>query len=448
MFKIITSNKSNENDSLNVLTFLLKYFKAQHTVSRVNKYLEEHVEFPSLLAIKDVLASYKVNSEAIKKGIYNYSDFETPFICSIQKNDWATPMFTVVLDADENTVTYVDPLKDKEVSVAAGEFDTMDKEIVLLLDGEHATHEADYEQNRRNELKNDILSKVPFFLFISPIFLTIIYLLSNNLANSITWGSLIFLVSSSVGLLTSVLLLWHDIDAHNPFLKEVCGGQGKKINCGAVLNSKGASFIGISWSVWGFAYFSSFFLIQLLYPGQSAQLSLWSIISLLVSPYILYSIYYQWLVVKQWCPLCLTVQLVLLLNTITSVIFLANNTLLQWDWYTISMTILSGISFLILGHFAIPLLKQSKDSGNYERKWKKLRYNSDVFQALLQKSDSITVPVDDIGIVVGNPEAKQEIIKVCNPYCGLAFRILVCISLLSLICLSKCFLFSSNNSIT
>lgn len=418
MFSILSLIKSKRSDSFIVLNSLLNRFGVRYTIQRVNKLLEEHAEFPSLLAIKDILSYYGVESEAIKKGRYSYADFETPFVCSIQQSDWSNSMFTVVIHADEDTVTYIDPLKDREVKVDSTEFEMMDKEIVLLLDGDHAVDEAGYEQNRKYELKNNILSKTPFFIFILPILLTSIYLLSNNLAIPINWVSLIFLASSSVGLLTSILLLWHDIDVHNPFLKEVCGGQGKKINCNAVLNSKESDFLGISWSTWGFAYFSSFFLIQLFYPGQVAQLSIWSGISLLASLYILYSIYYQWRVIKQWCTLCLTVQMVLLLNAFVSIVFIINNSSFQWEWYVVSITVLIGVSFLVLSHFAVPLIKQAKDGGNYERKWKKLRYNSDIFQALLQKSESITVPVDGIGIVVGNPDAKQEIIKVCNPYCG------------------------------
>lgn len=407
-----------QKEGMLVCNSILGYFGVKYTRMRVSALLEEHADYPSLLSLQDVFNEYGVSNTAIRKGEFSYEDVETPYISVVQQEDWSSAGFTVVTQAENGRVTYLDPITEVKKTVSLAEFEKIDKGILLLIDGEHAKDESNYLANRSQENRVKALSTLPLLLAALFLVIPLVYLFSASVYESTRWISFAFLVNGLVGVATSALLLWHDIDAHNPFLKEVCGGQGKKMNCGAVLNSKGASFIGISWSVWGFAYFSSFFLIQLLYPGLDAQLSLWSIISLLVSPYILYSIYYQWLVVKQWCPLCLTVQFVLLLNATTSLIFLANNALLQWEWYTISITILSGISFLILGHFAIPLLKQSKDSRNYERKWKKLRYNSDVFQALLQKSESITVPVDGIGIVVGNPEAKQEIIKVCNPYCG------------------------------
>ena len=418
MFSILNLKKLKRNDSFVTLSSLLKYVGIRYTYQRVYKSLQEHAEFPSLLAIKDILLDYGIESVAIKKGKYQYCDFQTPFVCSIQRNNWPSPLFTVILYADENTMTYVDPLRDVELKIDVEDFERMDKGVVLLLDGDKAVDETDYEQNKTRQLRDGILGKVPFFLFIFPILLTSIYLLSDSKIEPIKWISLIFLGTSSIGLLTSGLLLWYDIDSHNPFLKEVCGGQGRKMNCNAVLSSKGAYFFGISWSSFGASYFALFFIIQLFYPGSIVQLTLWSIISLFASIYVLYSIFYQWRVVKQWCPLCLTVQVVLLLNAIVSAIFITQNPLLQWNWYTISIMVLMGGGFVILSHFAIPILKEAKSSRSYERKWKKLRYNPSIFQSLLEKSDSITVPVNDIGIVLGNPNAKNEIIKVCNPYCG------------------------------
>jgi len=48
----------------------------------------------------------------------------------------------------------------------------------------------------------------------------------------------------------------------------------------------------------------------------------------------------------------------------------------------------------------------------------KLHGHPDVFRSLLQRSNRVTVSPEGLGIEIGKPEAQNEIIKVCNPYCG------------------------------
>ena len=47
-----------------------------------------------------------------------------------------------------------------------------------------------------------------------------------------------------------------------------------------------------------------------------------------------------------------------------------------------------------------------------------MKKDSRIFEALLAKQKKITASADGLGIIVGNPNATNTIIKVCNPYCG------------------------------
>lgn len=315
-----------------------------------------------------MFSEYNIGSKAIRKGDFSYNDVELPYIYAIHQEDWLGTVFTVASKAQvENLV----PLED---------FEKIDKCILLLLDGEQAKEEPDYLTNRRKENTAKPQSVFPLLFGASFVFIPLFYLLYDVTQEITTWLSLCLL-------------------------------------CDAVLYSKGGDFLGVDWSVWGVAYFSSFFLLQLFYSEQIEQLTFWPIVSLLACVHIPYSVYYQWRVVKKSFPLCLTVQLVLLLGTIISFSFIKNEALVQWDWYTIGISVLLGGFFRVIGYFSISLLKQTKGARDYERKWKKQRYNSTVFQALLRGSDPITFPVDRLAAVVCNPHAKHEIIKVCNPYC-------------------------------
>ncbi|MBL1408207.1 vitamin K epoxide reductase family protein [Sphingobacterium faecale] len=417
ILNIIADRK--QSDLYNTCRFLLEKAGARYTKKGLLTTLSANVEYPSMLSLKDSLFEYGVQSAAIKKGDHKYNEFETPFICSIQKEDWPKTAFTVVTKSDEENIEFLDPITGKLTILSSQEFEKIDKNIVLLLDTSTTKEETNFLENRKKERTEQLVKRTPLYLLI----ITLLLALGNILIQPIgasSWYSITFILTSFVGLLTSSLLIWHEIDAHNPFIKEVCGGSNKKLNCNAVLSSSKSSLFGISWSVWGFTFFATFFSTQIFFPVHENFILLWSGISILVAPYIVFSMYYQWKVVKQWCPLCLVIQCVLAINVIAAIsyLFLDIQRMVTFEFYNFFTILFIGLSFLILSYTAIPVLKNASDSKNYKKKWEKLRYNPEIFNALLEKSERVNFPVADLGILIGNPQATNEIIKVCNPYCG------------------------------
>ncbi|MCS3554284.1 MULTISPECIES: vitamin K epoxide reductase family protein [unclassified Sphingobacterium] len=409
----------SESNLLHACNYVLNIFSVKNSKYQLNKLIESHLESNSLLAVKEILQEYGIESVAIRKGDYSYSDFETPFIVSIQQEGWSNANFAVVTETDDQYLYYLEPIKNTTKKISFTEFGNIDKGIILLLDDATKKDEKDYAVNRKDERIQSVIKNIPIYLILFTILISSINILSKD--TSITsWIGLSFLLSSFIGLTISTILLWHEVDAHNPFIKEVCGGSGKKMNCDAVLSSAKASFLGVSWSTWGFAFMATLFFTQIIYAGQLNQLLVSSYISIIVSPYIFFSIYYQGLVVKQWCPLCLVTQIILAINAILGFVFINMDyiNIYQIDYYSIVTTIFLGILFLVTSYFAVPMLKSANDSRGYAKKWKKLRYNPIVFQAMLDNSEAITISTENLGILVGNLKAKHEIIKVCNPYCG------------------------------
>lgn len=400
----------------NILGFLLRLNNINYTSLYLKKAIENHVESPSMLSVKDILFEYGIDSLAIYKGTYSYSDFEPPFICSIQREDWNQSAFTIVTDNNEGKIKYLEPVSNSIKTIDIADFEIIDKEIVLLLDFENKKDEANYNQNKNIERSQNVIANIPMYA------LTVVLLASFGLMilgpNVFNWFSLFFLITSTLGLFISLLLVWHEVDAHNPFIKEVCGRQRRKVNCDAVLSSTGATFLGISWVIWGFAYFSTFFFTMILYSQQMSYICLLSILSMTALIYIPFSLYYQYRVIKHWCPLCISVLVLLFVNGIGAAYVLSAKYLIFFSWHTILHFGTIGILFLLLTYYAIPLIKQARESKLYKKKWKRLRYNREIFEILLSKSNKIQVSTEGLGIVIGNPNAHNEIIKVCNPYCG------------------------------
>ena len=66
-----------------------------------------------------------------------------------------------------------------------------------------------------------------------------------------------------------------------------------------------------------------------------------------------------------------------------------------------------------------PLLKRLQVAKYEKRSYSMLKFNDDVFWSLLKNQPSIVdQSTSELGITIGNPNAKHTIIKVCNPYCG------------------------------
>jgi thiol-disulfide isomerase/thioredoxin len=175
----------------------------------------------------------------------------------------------------------------------------------------------------------------------------------------------------------------------------------------------------MSWSEAGFFYFASTFLF-LLFPSITfaTKIFVLSIANILAAPYILFSVYYQWKVVKQWCPLCLTVQAVLAAELIWCIANFWRHPYLSPDYNAFLVTFYLLLITITTWYILKPLILKAKDEPVYKAAYKRVLYNPETFNHLLQQQATAPDGYQNLGIEIGNPDAENTIIKVCNPYCG------------------------------
>jgi thiol-disulfide isomerase/thioredoxin len=221
------------------------------------------------------------------------------------------------------------------------------------------------------------------------------------------------------GTIVTFALLWYEIDKMNPFLQKVCTGIVKG-NCNSILTGKRSKiFSWLSWSEVGFFYFTGGLLSMLfLVNSIKGGISVIAFLNLSALPYTVFSIYYQWRIAKQWCILCLAVQALLVLGAINVLV----TNLLQTISGNGSLLIIETIflyAFPVMLLFSIkPYLLQLQEIKNTKREYLRIKFNTEIFETLLKKQKTITVPFEGLGIDLGNPNASNTLIKVCNPYCG------------------------------
>jgi len=399
-----------------VASYLLTSYDTKFTYTNLYRSLLTHTEYPSLLTLIDVLSEYGIRGKAIHKGSFNYSDFEAPFVCSIQEKRWDYPAPSVVVDAGNEHITYLNPKNNQLVTVNQTDFEQIDQNVVVLLDGSMKKRETNYDVSRKAEIIERVMIKLAWIVVVLSVVVPSTFSLTNG-PNVNSWIYLSFLSFSFVGTMLCVVALLREVDVDNPILDDFCGSKGKKVNCDAILSSSGSSFLGLKLSIWAFSYFFAFFVIQSLFATQERFINLWAASSLLTSPIIVYSLYYQAKIAKQWCPLCLGILAALFGLVGSSIIFFTSGNGFFSDWYSISISAIVYVATFLLTFYIMPLIKYLKEGEESKREWKRFKYNSEIFESILSKGTPIVPIADSLGIIIGNTGAKQEIIKVCNPYC-------------------------------
>jgi uncharacterized membrane protein len=390
------------------------------TKTTANRYLTENPYYPSLYSLSSMCDRFNIPYEALSVEKEHLEELQPPFIAYLRNLPTGRD-FVLVTNASNGNIEFIAADK-KAKQISKEKFLSDWEQIAFVMSNEDATGEKDFEAVRKSELAKANKSKlsVAAGIFICAV---IFYLFLNSVGVNFLAAASSILLIKLTGLAFAVLLLIYEIDSSNTFVKNICS-MAKKTNCNAVLHSKAAKIGGMNWSEIGFFYFSAALLL-LLFPGLqfTDKIFLIALSNCFAAPYILFSIYYQWKVVKQWCPLCLGVQAVLLAELVWSV---ANFKDLEGfgnlqglhspAFYLIPFTLF--LLPLVLWHSVKPILLKAKDEPAYQAAYKRLLYNPETFNALLQQQPAAPEGYENIGITIGNPNAANTIIKVCNPYCG------------------------------
>jgi uncharacterized membrane protein len=400
-----------ENNSYAVVHNLFIQLHIPFTPTYLATELKNHPTYPSFQSIQDILEEYQVDNLAVQIGIEQISALELPAIAHLHTQGG---YFVLLQAVDNQLVTYLDPAKG-EIRMPIVEFAQQWSGAVLMAVAKEQSGEPNYSQNQR--LERD--KRIHNYLVISS--LTILLLLA--LASSATWQVFGFLLSSCLGLGLSSLLLISQLGTPPDLVQQVCH-LTRQTNCEAVLQSSASKlFSWLSWAEVGFLYFAgmvlSIFLANLT-TNSSPIFSILAILSALVLPYTAFSVYYQALVIRVWCPLCVLVQVVLWVNFGLLFSFLPFNYLYLFDYQ--GFTIL-GFSFSlpILGWFNYkPMLEQAQKLPFIEKKLSHFQRNSELFNAWLKAPQPPAGEffLLDTDLILGNLAAPLSILVVSNPLCA------------------------------
>ena len=123
------------------------------------------------------------------------------------------------------------------------------------------------------------------------------------------------------------------------------------------------------------------------------------------------------MIAKQWCLLCLSVQMVLIfLFCIFWKLQLYSHLNVELFHQTPYVLVMIILVFLIL-HFLINYINESKLRHISNHIILTLKYNSCVFESIMQRQTSIKIP-ENLGVIIGKSDSNNHITLVCSPFCS------------------------------
>jgi uncharacterized membrane protein/thiol-disulfide isomerase/thioredoxin len=394
---------------IKVTSNFLKFLDVPISKTSLKTLLITNPYYPSLYSLSDVFNKLNIENKSFKIETEKLDELPLPFLAYIDIKEIGAKDFVNVTNISGNTVTYY---YKKEITVQRIDFINKWSNIVFLAQPNEKTKDINFVKNTKIESQNRNKS-ILLVLGFSLILLTAIFSFIKN--SSEIFQSSIFIVNILIGMTASVLLLIHEVDKSNAFVKNICEG-GVKSNCDAVLSSNASKIFNISWSELGFFYFS-FLLIYSLFPFISYEVkkSFLTLFLSLTALYIPFSIYYQYKIIKQWCRLCLIIQFVLFIGFLWILAF--GSFKFQFSLNNILILIFSAFFPMLIWYTIKPLLIKATDSEKYFSSYRRLFTNPEVFKVIISEQPDAPEGWEFLGIQKGNINAGNIIIKICSPTC-------------------------------
>ena len=410
---MITNTLPKDNTFLSV-RILLKHLEVRTSTTNLKDKLYNHPEYPSLDSVIDVFQSLNVSSLAINISSQELPEVPTPCLAALNTEGGT---FAVIHEVSEGFVEWQHTEKGKQRETIES-FAEKWEGVLLLAQADETSGEVDYQKNRRQEILSLVGSYLLLIGIISVFIATVFFFV--NQSGSFSASFFFVLIVKFMGVAISSLLLWYLLDKQNPFLKNICQ-VGKSTNCNSVLNSKVATIGGIlSWSEIGFFYFMGSFLALLFGLDSTNTICVLTCLNLSALPYTFFSVYYQGVVVKKWCILCLSVQILLWLEFIAFIFYRGKIKFPVLPSLKESLLLFIAFALPVIVWFVLkPIFQSALQTHSLNLRLRQFQNNPTIFKQLLSDEAQMFSILPNMPIIeIGNSEAQNVITLATNPYCS------------------------------
>lgn len=390
-----------------LLSRYLKLMGVKFQEKELEMVLQSAPTYPSVLSIVESCnyfglktAAYRADSSKLKA--------EIPAIVHFKDE---TEKFVLLNKMSDDKVNYYDATIYSNIECSLNEFYNNWTGIIII--------------SKKN--KNSVQNKKKFTTNISPVWLLIAFSICCTLFYGFESAQSLTLLLYTIGLLTlkfiglwlSIVLVRHEIGSTHSVFDEFCHKR-ESFDCEKVINSKASQLFNlVTLADLGCVYFVMGIISLILGVFSGLLYHIVTIIfyiSACCIPFILFSVFYQKIVVKKWCPLCLSVMGIILLENILFLFY--GQTRLNFTAFhpSIILMLFSFISSLI----ALQWIKQSSKNSyklfNTIKSQLKLKRNPIIFASLFGHEAFSSLPKDD-SFIIGEKESAITITTLLSPFC-------------------------------
>lgn len=385
---------------INLIEILLKQLDVKYTYSYVTKVYNEHPHKYNMYGLFDILQSYNINAVGINVEDKDYAKLSFPCILHINNG------FVVASKLSNKKIDYY--WNGRYFSLSLEKFNSMWTGNAIVIDGDSEASEPNYIAHLHEE-RIGILKKALFAIT----FFVLLFLGISKNYHYYDLCTFLFVTLDILGILPCVLLMEKQIRSESRFGDKVCSLFHQK-DCNSILSSEKATIYGVSWSEIGLSFFVANIITLIFVPFSVNELS---VIAMLAVSYTIWSVYYQWRVIKQWCVLCLFVQVVIILMACSGLFVVLNNGLIFNCLYAMSFGSLWFVLVVVLNLF-ITYKETIKNYSESIQRYKALKSNPKVFQVLLTSGKKNETTLKDSTITFGNKNAQMRVTVLTNPHCN------------------------------
>lgn len=385
--------------------FLFQYLEREEISINKSEFefqIESHPDYPSLTSTVDTLSFFNIDNSALSIQKSEIDLLPDRYLAWLSMEGNRLQFYLIEKKSD---VYHCSQDKNRRI-LSKKELEMAWRNIVLLVE----KPKTDNIQQPSINMWNWVLP----ILYLG-LFLLILLEFEINLATKF------FFVLPFLGILFSIAALKDLFGTKSELINNFCNITSSS-NCTTVVSSnKWKFFEVINFSDLSIIFFSSQFLGLLSFLFIADTVTYFSSQNLLLIysiPVLLISVYYQKFVEKKWCPICLVIISIILIELVyiyflipvsikflglPSIIFIFIFTSISLVWFELKK-----------------LLLQKKTLKEFQFKGSRFMRNYTIFKNNLVASDLIksTPMLPDETIFLGSYTAPVKIIMVTNPYCG------------------------------
>jgi hypothetical protein len=366
----------------------LRLLKIPASRTLLTEKLTTHADYPSLFSITDTLLRLGIACSAMVVDKGKASQINFPVLLFSENNRGE---FVLVRDLQRY-------FEKRPVLL-----ETWNGIIVVAQMG---TLEANIE-NRRRYIE-DRRRSIVMGVFMACLLVLPLCLLWNRLSAY----TLLLWTADLTGLGVASIIVMKKFGYSNRVTDQLCNFGGH-VDCSAIIDSRRAKLNRwLDWSDIGVIYFAAVCILQI----QGIEVGM---VSLFAFPFTLFSLYYQWRIMRKWCTLCLFVVMLLWVTEGLSLPGLIHTGIGQVR--IASLTIVASVFLLLAGAWLIfikPFLSDYSKLREGALVLTRFKRDPNVFISLLERGRSVDTTRFEQDLQLGNQAARLQLLVICQPYCA------------------------------